>query len=170
MAESWALNDQYRLYIPSLTPESISYDTSNRNYSSFYLDGTRINADALPDSINWQTPYPIGVWYLQEDDKLHADSIPNKLSWTKPYPYSMWYIEPDFNHLFDSAIPYPPIIDAFRGCSKLKLIKIADSVQSIGKLSFEDTALTKVKLSDTCTYYSTTFPPDCVITGGQIIE
>lgn len=167
----WALNEQGRLYIPNKTPELLAYDEEHRNASSFYLnEDDVITADVIPNSIDWESPYPAGIWYVQEDGKLHCGGMSDRLYWSKPYPYSMWYLNEDLGHLHDSGIPVPIIVDAFRNCTALQRIKINNSVKSIGKLSFENTILTQVKLADDCTYYSTTFPQDCVVEGGQIID
>lgn len=166
----WALNEQGRLYIPDKTPESLSYDYENRNVSSFYLNGEgRITVDIIPNSINWESPYPAGIWYLQENGKLHCGGMPDTLYWSKPYPFSMWYMNEEMGHLHNSGIPVPIIVDAFRNCTNLQRVKISETVKSIGKLSFENTALTEVTLANDCTYYATTFPEGCTVTGGQII-
>lgn len=166
----WALNEQGRLYIPNKTPEAVTYDEEHRNTGSFYInDSGRITADAIPEPVDWQTPYPNGIWYI-DNHKLCNSALPSKLSYTEPYPFSMWYLNTEVGHLHDSAIPFPIIVDAFRNCTNLKNIKVSTSVKSIGKLSFENTAVTSVKLANDCTYYSTTFPQDCVVEGGQIIN
>lgn len=166
----WTLNEQGRLYIPELTPQELSYDYSHRNLSSFYIaENNTITADILPTPVGWQTPYPNGIWYV-DNHKLCNSELPSKLSYAEPYPFSMWYLNTEVGHLHDSAIPFPIIVDAFRNCTNLKNIKVSTSVKSIGKLSFENTAVTSVKLAGDCTYYSTTFPQDCVVEGGQIIN
>lgn len=58
---------------------------------------------------------------------------------------------------------------AFSGCSTLTQVTIPDTCTSIGRWSFYGTSLTEVELPENCTYYATSFPEDCVITGGELI-
>ena len=79
-------------------------------------------------------------------------------------PTSMWYL----NHeeiIVNGLLPEPLIDDqgAFNKCTHLVEVEIPASVTSIGRYSFRETQLKKVKISSNCTYYDTSFPDDCVI-------
>lgn len=171
MSEYWALNEEGRLYIPNLTPESIPYDIYDRCASSWYLNSEtgRIDADIIPNAVQSSSPFPMGVWYMQSNGKLHAGGIPDKIYGQSPYSQGVWYLR-SIGQLHAGGIPYNIIKDSFLNCNNLKKVKIPNSMTSISKLAFENTILTKVKLPDNCTYYSTSFPSDCEVTGGQIIE
>lgn len=82
-----------------------------------------------------------------------------------PYPADFWYVTdtPDVTH--DGALDVIPMGAFFN--TPLRKIVIPSSVTSIGHESFQQTALTHVTLPDDCEYYSTSFPEDCVVTGGR---
>lgn len=165
MSESWALNEQGRLYIPNLTPSPLAYDTANKNSSAFYLDSEgRITTDIYPEPIGWEFPLPYGTWYVDaEENRLNESGLPERLYWTKPFPYSVWYIEPDFGHLFNSGIPYPIITGAFQNCTNLTYVKLPSTLTYIGPHAFENTGLTLVQIPAGCEYSTTSFPPGCEI-------
>lgn len=192
MSEYWALNDEGRLYIPNLTPESIAYDLDDRNYGSFYLNSERrIDADAMPNSIQSVSPFPMGVWIMQSDGKLHAGGMPNKIYGQSPYPYGVWYLKsigimhaggmPETLGWEEPYLPttyrltettdkpiletYPNIdlIGAFANATDLVLIKSNDKLRKIGTYSFRNTSLTEVEIPDDCVYEETSFPDGCVV-------
>lgn len=59
---------------------------------------------------------------------------------------------------------------AFSGCNTLTGITIPATCTSIGMWSFYGTSLTEVELPENCTYYVTSFPEGCTITGGVLID
>lgn len=148
----------------------VEYDQELRNRASWYMDEHgEIKADIVPHTLEWAFPYPYGKWY-REDDWLTTRGLPKFLSWAQPYPYGKWYRE---NGVFKTrGLPDPLINDlgAFSGVSTLREVVIPDTVESIGRYSFHGTSLREVELPENCTYYSTSFPPDCEITGGQLID
>lgn len=148
----------------------VEYDQELRNRASWYMDDNgEIKADIVPHTLEWAFPYPYGKWY-REDDWLTTRGLPKFLSWVQPYPYGKWYRE---NGVFKTrGLPDPLINDlgAFSGVSTLREVVIPDTVESIGRYSFHGTSLREVELPENCTYYSTSFPPDCEITGGQLID
>ena len=198
MSENWALNQEGRLYIPGLTPESISYDIYDRSASSWYLDSetNKISADIIPDAAQSSSPFPMGVWYMQPNHILCAGGIPSRIYGQYEYPEGVWYLkstgqahaggmpfavewEEDYlpNIFYISTGNKPsmdlyqdlPALGAFANATNLEEITIPETCESIGKESFLNTSLTAVTLPQNCTYYSTSFPPDCVVTGGQLI-
>lgn len=108
-------------------------------------------------------------WYLDTDDRLnHADlasEIPGDI-FTWEYPASFWRVSN--NELTLNSNNWQPLPDelaegAFMDCTTLEYVSIPESVQYIGKYAFTNTALTRVRISRTCTYYPTSFPAGCEI-------
>lgn len=62
--------------------------------------------------------------------------------------------------------PEMHMLGAFCHATNLNSVTIPSTVQSIGRYSFTHTVLTAVTLPDACTYYSTSFPEGCTVTGG----
>ena len=119
-------------------------------------------------------------WYLDNTKLNHAD-----LSGSVPetgicgddsgapyygYPASFWYLDTETNKLNLALIP-TFTGGAFYGASKLKETSLPTTLTSIGRYSFAGTALTSVTIpNNQCTYYATSFPANCVVTGGRLIE
>lgn len=61
-------------------------------------------------------------------------------------------------------------VGAFTNCSTLNTITIPNTVTSLGKYAFNSSTLSQVTLPTNCTYYDTTFPKGCIITGGKLIN
>lgn len=59
-------------------------------------------------------------------------------------------------------------LGAFANATHLTAVEIPESVKSIGRYSFANTALKTVTLAEDCTYYETSFPENCVVTGGVL--
>ena len=119
-----------------------------------------------------ESPYPKTMWYIAEnpnDIKTAATKDYHTPCFDFPYPASMWYISTNPNDVKTAVTKEYEEMGAFYKAFTLQEIVIPESVKSIGAYSFAETALTEVTLADDCTYYSTSFPPDCEITGGQII-
>lgn len=148
----------------------VTYNQELRNLASWYMDDHgEIKANIVPHMLEWAYPYPYGKWY-REDEWITNRGLPKFLSWSQPYPYGKWYRE---NGVFKTrGMPDPLINDlgAFSGCTNLTRVDIPETVETIGRYSFYQTALTEVTLPDNCTYYATSFPEDCVVTGGQLLD
>lgn len=113
----------------------------------------------------------LGSWYMNYNDRIRNELIPATLSWAKPYPYGKWYRDTD-GTLKTRGLP-DTLIDtqgAFSGVETLTEVYIPETVRRIGRYSFYGTSLTEVELPDECTYYSTSFPPGCIVHGGQLIN
>ena len=61
------------------------------------------------------------------------------------------------------ASPDEPAEGSFMDCTTLEYVSIPESVQYIGRYAFTNTALTRVRISRTCTYYPTSVPAGCEI-------
>ena len=87
-----------------------------------------------------------------------------------PYPASFWYMDSN-NKLSMVLLPNKLPLGAFAGCKKLTEVILPVSLTSIGRESFAESGLRTVTIpNNQCTYYTTSFPPDCVVTGGHLIE
>jgi len=102
------------------------------------------------------------TWTITGGQLTHEE-LPEPIAetMTKPYPPGWWYVEN--GRLTHSALPPLPKAGAFCGCTSLRQVSIPESVKSIGEFAFADTALTRVKIAEDCTYYPTSFPDGCVI-------
>ena len=122
---------------------------------SWYLDSNNLLVHYdLPEPIesNLTPPYPASLWRLDSDDILTLNNedwspFPEPMEYlTPPYPATMWYLDEE-NKL----------------STTLEYVSIPESVQYIGRYAFTHTSLTRVRISRTCTYYPTSFPPGCEI-------
>lgn len=89
----------------------------------------------------------------------------------KPYPAGMWYVSdtPDVTH--DGAITDIAAMGAFARTANLREIRLPESISEIGPEAFSDSGIKEVIIpNNTCTYHSTSFPPDCVVTGGILVD
>lgn len=111
----------------------------------------------------FSSPVPKGLFVVEE-------SYP-RFNWNpvnapdKPLPFGLFTIYGD---------DYPKFghwnilnMGAFMNSTNLQDVKIPMSVNTIEKWSFTNTQLKNVELSNDCTYSDTSFPKDCVVTGGK---
>ena len=140
--------------------------------SSWYLNNdNEIVQDDFPEPINYLTPpYPASMWRLDSDNDLVTLLFPEALAnFTPPYPASMWYLDED-DELMNGMLPDVLPLGAFANNPNLTEVVLPSTLSSIGRESFAGTGLTAVTIpNDNCTYYSTSFPENCTVTGGQII-
>lgn len=104
-------------------------------------------------------------WYLDSNEQLTHSSLAAAIEgdvFTPPYPASFWYLDEN-NKLNMLLLPEEPAEGAFMDCTTLEYVSIPESVQYIGEYAFRNTALTRVRISRTCTYYPTSFPVGCEI-------
>lgn len=111
-------------------------------------------------------PYEVGDydWHMDENNNLIINAISAPIDWQPPYPAGMWVLD-DNDILTNSMLP-EVLIDyqgAFNKCAHLVEVTIPKTVKSIGKWSFRETLLTSVTIASDCTYYDTSFPENCVI-------
>ena len=113
--------------------------------------------------------YIYGGYYTPESDIVTQTPEVLAFDYNHP-PASMWILRDDI--IVNALIPEPLIDDqgAFAECEYLTGILIPSTVESIGRYSFRDTGLRTVTLPANCTYYSTSFPSGCTVTGGQLIS
>lgn len=105
------------------------------------------------------------TWHIIDGEFTHS-SLPAMIPrLVQPYPPGIWYIEDNtFKHTLLPSMVGSNNIGAFCGVNTLVSVKIPRTVQQIGTYSFDGTSLTSVKISQYCTYESTSFPEDCEIT------
>ena len=135
-------------------------------------------------------------WLMNDGEYPYLDSVPTTpLAFNEPYPIILMtqsdgkYPKFESLNLIDFSPDYPIILmtqrtneypklesldsknlGAFGHCNTLKSITIPLSCTSIGKHTFTESGIKNVTLPNNCTYYSTSFPQDCNIIGGQLIE
>lgn len=127
----------------------------------------------IPVSVSYPTAFDVSkvytVWKL-------THGIVNGYPYPSVYPntfdinrvYTTWKIYNTVAEGYPSPGTIDPIkIGAFAYLTNLTSITIPSSVKSIGRYAFYKTGLQSVTLANDCTYYSTSFPPECDINGGQ---
>ena len=101
------------------------------------------------------------AWVI-ENGYPYLDTIGEQIEVTsEPYPYSVM-IQKEGEY---PKYPYLDIIDvgAFANATKLKYVRIPESVKKIGEYAFRNTLLTSVTIARDCEYYPTSFPDGCVV-------
>ena len=159
---SWYLDTDNRLNHADLAKEGNAGFVSPYPYT-FWTTMSSTDSTLTLNRESATPPFKIMRYAIVDEEANRND---NQML-TYPYPASFWYMGSD-NKL--SLALLPDVIE--RGAfykSTISEVIIPSSVKSIGAYSFSETKLTEVTLADDCTYYSTSFPPDCVVTGGQII-
>lgn len=136
---------------------------------------------ARNDEVMLTYPYPASFWYVREDNKLNMDLLKDavvdiehfrndEIYLTYPYPASFWFYDNRTNltaMLLKDSIPN----GAFMFDSNLIKIKLPRSLTSIGADSFVNTNFTYVEIPNpNCTYYASSFPSNCEVVGGKLIE
>lgn len=107
------------------------------------------------------------TFYQVDGSYPYLPDVPDIIGITSPMPYS-FYTQSAGNYP-SFSVPDILITGAFCYAAKLSSVVIPSTVKSIGKYSFTYTALTSVVLPDNCTYYATSFPEGCAVTGGVLI-
>lgn len=135
-----------------------AYDPVNEEWGMYDTIGKQFHGNAGAEGT-----FIYGGYYTPESDIYTQTPEVLAFDYDDP-PASMWYL----NHekiIINGLMPDPLIDDqgAFNKCAHLVEVEIPASVTSIGRYSFRETQLKKVKISSNCTYYDTSFPDDCVI-------
>ena len=140
---------------------------------------------------NWQQidnqyPTPIGVNYppVFDESKVYSvwtfsstviggypiPGVPQPSLFDVNKVYGSFKMYPDVAEGYPTPVTIDPIkIGAFAYLTNLTSITIPSSVKKIGRYAFYKTGLRSVTLASDCTYYSTSFPPECDINGGHIL-
>lgn len=173
-------NSEYNTRVMLNKGSSIEpYEAPTRYFKNHWrlINGELINND-LPEPIDevFSEPYPASLWRLDSDDILTLNSedwtpFPEPMEYlTPPYPASMWYLD-EYNKLTNALLPDILPLGAFALTTELHEIRLPESLEEIGPEAFYGSAIKRVIIpNNTCTYYSTSFPPDCVVTGGHKID
>lgn len=173
-------NSEYNTRVMLNEGSSIEpYEAPTRYFKNHWrlINGELINND-LPEPIenNLIHPYPASLWRLDSDDILTLNSedwspFPEPMEYfTPPYPASMWYLDEN-NKLMNSLLPDVLPMGAFALTTELQEIRLPESLEEIGPEAFYGSAIRHVTIpNNQCTYYATSFPPGCVVTGGHLIE
>ena len=118
-------------------------------------------------------PFPASFWELDSSNKLETFMLPEEISGdilTYPFPKSFWELD-DNNKLEMFMLPEYLPVGAFALTTELQEIRLPESLEEIGPEAFYGSAIRRVTIpNNQCTYYATSFPPGCVVTGGHLIE
>lgn len=150
------------------------YETPTRYFKDhWHLINGELVYDGMPEPIenNLTPPYPASMWRLDSDNDLVTLLFLEPLAnFTPPYPASMWYLDEN-NKLMNSLLPDVLPLGAFALTTELQEIRLPESLEEIGPEAFYGSAIRHVTIpNNQCTYYATSFPPGCVVTGGHLIE
>lgn len=146
-----------------ITPSEITSATLVETYRSpWKLEDDIFTHDDLPSMIpQLVQPYPPGVWWI-DNNTFEQILLPTMIpQLVQPYPPGIWYIEDD---TFKNLLMADNLkMGAFHNCTSLTNATIPRSVLNIGEYSFDSTLLTNVTISQNCTYESTSFPENCIV-------
>ena len=140
--------------------------TLNDEFYNYTLQPIVDESIGRDDNVMLTYPYPASFWYLTPEDTLKNGLLPvpiNTPSLVKPYPASFWWYEEADDRLEEALIPNSLPVGAFVNCRNLTYIRIPSTVTRIGREAFYNSGLTLVRIPAGCTYYPTSFPPDCEI-------
>ena len=150
------------------TPVTFTTGSNNIHLVAIYTTTSQYNIRVMLNEGSTIEPYTAPTRYFKDhwrliNGELVYSGMPEPLDYlTPPYPASMWYLDEE-NKLMNGLLPEPPAEGSFMDCTTLEYVSIPESVQYIGKYAFAHTSLTRVRISRTCTYYPTSFPPGCEI-------
>ena len=135
--------------------------------------GTYLYPDELPNtsynyyflkSFDFLTD--ITLWEIDESGRIFnkkSPVVPEK-NMSAPYPAALWRIDEKIADLpYHELMPLEIPSGAFMNAVNLEYARIPETVRKIGRYSFRNTALQKVKISSECVFYKTSFPENCVI-------
>lgn len=113
-------------------------------------------------------------WQLNSDDILVNIDNPEPIDgdiFVSPYPASFWNLDETDEKLKLGLIPDILPMGAFSRTTELEMIRLPESLEEIGREAFYGSGIRSVIIpNNQCTYYATSFPPGCVVTGGRLIE
>ncbi len=106
-------------------------------------------------------------WYMGADGYPTNDQFPElpTVAMAKPYPKALFRTDLQTNngYPFHELLPEVPLLGAFANANNLSLVRIPNTVKSIGENSFTFTKLTSVQIASDCEYYDTSFPEGCIV-------
>lgn len=125
-------------------------DSTETKNSYYFISNISVNGTILK-------------WYYSNDRLTHEDmpDAPEK-AMKKPYPKALWRIDGRSPNMpYHELFPIEKPCGAFMNAVKLEYVRIPESVRKIGRYSFFNTALRKIRISSECEYYETSFPEKC---------
>lgn len=101
-------------------------------------------------------------WVIQNNQLINTENTVETASpMSETLPAGVWSISE--NTLKTGILPDDMQTGAFCYAKNLRKVTIPESVSFIGEYAFRNTALTDVRISIDCKYYSTSFPDRCVV-------
>ena len=162
---SWYLDTDNRLNHADLATEGNAGFVSPYPYT-FWTTMSSTDSTLTLNRDSATPPFKIMRYAIVDEEANRND---NQML-TYPYPASFWYLGSD-NKLSLALLPDYISFGAFAHCKLLTTIILPESLTSIGEEAFADSGLRSVTIpNNQCTYYATSFPPGCVVTGGHLIE
>jgi hypothetical protein len=120
----------------------------------------------------FQAPYPSVFWSINqtENDVIHMGELNYYTPcFNMPYPSVFWFPQSE-DVIHGGELDYTKM-GAFMAAKKLRKVTLPMSLVSIGEYAFAESSLKRVTIpNDETIYYPTSFPPNCIITGGHLIE
>ena len=132
------------------------------------IDGELTNTESAEVPELFETSVPDALWTFENDELKQPFKAQVPELFETSAPSAMWRV--DSTKGLTIGTPYPPELGAFCHASKLIKAIIPSSCKKIGRYAFANTALSSVKLAADCEYYSTSFPAECRVSGGILIE
>ena len=130
--------------------------------------------DSVKDNLHvaLEAPYPSVFWFVDENDIKHNGEVYcDTPCFTAPFPSIFWYVnETSDDVVYNGELDYEEM-GSFLNTKHLTEIKLPNSLLSIGPFAFAGSGIRKVVIPNhACTFYSTSFPPECEVTGGNMID
>lgn len=160
-----------------ITPITFTTGSDNIHLVAFYTNTSQYTTRVMLNEGSSIEPYEAPTRYFKNhwrliNGKLINNDLPEPIesNLTPPYPASMWYLDEN-NKLMNALLPDILPLGAFALTTELQEIRLPESLEEIGPEAFYGSAIRHVTIpNNQCTYYATSFPPGCVVTGGHLIE
>lgn len=157
-------------------PYAIRNENTYYFFETYNYDPSELSGDEIGkiDEYTWSASIINDrgdLWSLNNSgrlilDDIHSEVLPDE----ENPPATQWYLNESGRLRMPLMKELVNDLGGFNNNPNLEKVVIPSSVMSIGRLSFNNTNLTEVTLSDECTYYGSSFPPGCNVIGGQLIN
>lgn len=146
------------VYFNSPYPNSVFSIDDGLPYLSF------VNIIQVP-----QSPNPSALFNSRTDDLPYIPMLNIQNILQKPYPNTLFIIEknkPSYPRYFPN-----PLVPIGIGCnSSIEELVVPPSMKEISDYAFYGSNLQEVTLPSNCKYYPFSFPQDCIVNGGILVN
>lgn len=109
------------------------------------------------------------LWELNNSGKLILEGIHEEVLPDEENPSAtQWYLNESGQLRMRCMRELKNDLGAFNNNPNLTSVIFPESIESIGKLAFNNTGLTEVTLPEFCIYYPSSFPSNCIVHGGTL--